>query len=290
VGWLSEHPNAGLVAGGWNLIDDLGQILEVYYPGPNFPDMSVMGWLRSCHVCPISVLVSKDWVERVQGFDETLRQVEDWDLWLRLAYAGCQMGWVNDIVCSYRLSAGQMTRNAAVQKISTIEMMDKFYNQPHLPKFLLDIKTVIYTRLYLNGAGREFGVGQWQDAQKSVDKAIENCPGLKSKWNNEQVEELFSWEDSYNNRSSNRLSSLEYREYVFSHLPATANALQAQKRILMIEAGEKTFFWAFSKQKWPLVRKAAKILALNKPGYLLNKGFWSILFKSLLYSNQSQSF
>lgn len=37
---------------------------------------------------PIMILVRRTWVDKVGGFDETLRSNEDWDLWLRIAHAG----------------------------------------------------------------------------------------------------------------------------------------------------------------------------------------------------------
>lgn len=283
VGWLRDHPSAGLVAGGWNLIDDKGHILEVYHPGPDFPDMSLKGWLRDCHVCPVSLLVRRDWVVKIGGFDETLRQVEDWDMWLRLAYAGCPMGWVDEIVCSYRLSAGQMTKNAAVQKYSSVQMMDKFYCQTDLPLDVQKMRADLYTRVYLIGAGREFGVGQWEEAQSSVRKAVELSPQLKENWGAEPITLLFGWEDSAYNRSENRMSSITFYKNVFLNLPEQASALRKQERRLMGEAGEKTFYWAYSKQNWRLVRQAALVLLRNSPRILANKGFWSILIKSLFH-------
>jgi hypothetical protein len=97
--------------------------------------------------------VSKRWVQDVGGFDENFRRVEDWDLWLRLAYAGCKMGWVNEIVCSYRISRDQMTKNAAAQKQAYVRMMDKFFSQTGLATELEALKPEVYGHLYLFSAG-----------------------------------------------------------------------------------------------------------------------------------------
>lgn len=43
---------------------------------------------------PVAVLVRRAWVERVEGFDETLRSNEDWDLWLRIAACGARFGYL----------------------------------------------------------------------------------------------------------------------------------------------------------------------------------------------------
>jgi glycosyltransferase involved in cell wall biosynthesis len=46
------------------------------------------------YLLPNMVLVRRQWVELVGGFDEELRSNEDWDLWLRIAYAGGQFKYL----------------------------------------------------------------------------------------------------------------------------------------------------------------------------------------------------
>ena len=59
-------------------------------------------------------MVRKEWIDRVGTFDETLRACEDWDMWLRLAYAGCRFGWVEHV--AGRLSLPRQPDDAPIGK------------------------------------------------------------------------------------------------------------------------------------------------------------------------------
>jgi hypothetical protein len=238
-------------------------------------------------VNPVSVLVQKRWIEKVGGFDESLKQVEDWDMWLRLAYAGCKMGWVNEVICSYRFSPGQMTRNAAVQKKSIVQMMDKFFSQTDLPLELVNLKSEVYSCAYLFGAGREYGVGQIEDAKESLTKAVEYNPELLRQWGRKILNDIFAWEDS----PYCQTAAIDYRENVLDHLPETAAALRSQRRWVMEQAGWKTFYKAYASRDWGLVQRAALVVLKNaSPQAIFNRGFVSILVQSLLHANPLRIF
>lgn len=55
-----------------------------------------------------SVLVKKACVEKVEGFDESFRALEDWDLWIRMAESGCQFDYIDKVLCLCRLRPDSM--------------------------------------------------------------------------------------------------------------------------------------------------------------------------------------
>ncbi|MCC7483266.1 MAG: glycosyltransferase, partial [Hyphomicrobiales bacterium] len=277
VDWLRLHSDHGFVAGGWNYIDEQDRPIGEYKPWLDRPELDVKAWLINCYVNPVSVLVQRKWFEQVGGFDETLRQVEDWDMWLRLAYAGCKMGWVDQIICSYRYSPGQMTRNAAAQKRATVQMMDKFFNQATLPSELKALKPEVYSRLYLVCAGREYAAGQCEDAKESVALAMRHNPALHETWEHEQINRLFALVDSPG-FGGNWTS---YVERIFNNLPDGTTVLRRKKRWAMGEVGLKTFYTAYQAKDWQQVQRAALTVAMNAPHRMLNRGVWSILWQSL---------
>lgn len=59
-----------------------------------------------------AVVVRRDWLARVGGFDESraLVTAEDYHLWLRLAQAGARVGFVHEILGEYRIHAGNQSR------------------------------------------------------------------------------------------------------------------------------------------------------------------------------------
>ena len=59
-----------------------------------------------------AVVVRREWLARVGGFDESraLVTAEDYHLWLRLAQAGARIGFVWEILGEYRIHAGNQSR------------------------------------------------------------------------------------------------------------------------------------------------------------------------------------
>ena len=89
------------VHGGWAQVADNGIPMDPQF-GPNTGDLfQFFANFRAfeIHAC----LVRREHVERVGGFDPTLRTCEDWDLWQRVARSGTRFGRVSEIVAHYRV-------------------------------------------------------------------------------------------------------------------------------------------------------------------------------------------
>jgi len=54
------------------------------------------GLLRSSYINPNTVLVSREVFDRCSGFVETRYYPEEWDLWLRIALAGFELGYLDE--------------------------------------------------------------------------------------------------------------------------------------------------------------------------------------------------
>ena len=276
VNWLRNHPEYGLVGSGYYYMDEQGVPIEEQRPWLRAPKLEIEDLLFDCPFIVHAILVKKEWVDKVDGFDPKLRRVEDWDMWMRMAYAGCKMGWVEEIVCAYRMFPGQMTRNAAAQKKVTISVMNKFFDQPGLPESLLALKSDVLTEVYLVCAGREYGANQCEDAQESIANAIKLTPALATSRQDELIESLLSW-------TSNPFvgDPIEYTTRVFDHLPDNAVNIRQKKRWALGEIGLRTFFTAKKNEDWPTVRRAGQVVASNAPTRMLNRGVVSILLQSM---------
>ena len=80
----AQRERASLVCGALVLVDDTLNVIErVQAPDPRHLARSL---LRSSVIhCPAAVTVRTDLVREAGGFDERLNEIEDWDLWIRIA-------------------------------------------------------------------------------------------------------------------------------------------------------------------------------------------------------------
>lgn len=86
-GWLQAHPDFGAVLCDVTLTDVEGKVLDVYRRRASLPeDGWILKWvLLQPALIPSSMMIRREVVERLGGFDENLVTAEDLDLHLRLA-------------------------------------------------------------------------------------------------------------------------------------------------------------------------------------------------------------
>lgn len=67
--------------------------------------------LTACYGPPHNFLIGRSIFEQVGGFDEQMRGCADWDLWLRLLFAGATPNTIPFVGAWYRQSSTQMSRD-----------------------------------------------------------------------------------------------------------------------------------------------------------------------------------
>lgn len=271
----------GWVTGGYRTIDGQGKSLGEFRPWLWQPQLDLQTWLTGCPTVPSAVMVRRDWIEKVGGFDEELSRhacgAEDWDLWLRLAYAGCPMAWAKEILCAYRLHASSMMHNARRQRQSMLLVLDKLYSRPDLLPEVSRQQDRVYSQAYLRGAARLYAAGQAEAAQADVRRAIQLDPGLLENRGELLFNRLAGWAgDPLVNDPAG------YIRQVFEHLPPEASPLLPRKREALGLAAKTAFFQAYRNRDWQRVRGSLKQLLLYQPGSLADRGLWSVLLEMIL--------
>ncbi len=179
VAVLEASPEVGLVAGGYRVVSASGEPLIERHPWHAWPRLDVQTWLYACPVTVHSVLVRREWLARAGGFDLSLNgQAEDWDLWLRLAYAGCLMAWTPEVVCVYHLHPGQRVRDGLGQRNSALALLTRFFQQPDLPAELAAQQPAVFAAAHHSAALREYAAGQVETARKDLEMALALDPAL----------------------------------------------------------------------------------------------------------------
>ena len=175
---LDATPQIGLVAGGFVEVDMDMRPLHEIRPWVKNPTLDLLDWVRTCSFCVGSPLVRRAWLDKAGLFDETMRYVEDWDLWLRLASMSCRMQWLKEPVYLYRMHASSMVRQAVMMKNGMIAMFDKFFARPDLPHEAAVLRGKAYGHAYLNAAARAMAGGDGVEGKACLAAAFENDPSL----------------------------------------------------------------------------------------------------------------
>lgn len=68
-----------------------------------------------CHILPSGTLIRKDTYLSVGGFDPGVSRTEDFDLWMRLLFAGKRIGHMKKILFKFRISPGSGSGDAVVR-------------------------------------------------------------------------------------------------------------------------------------------------------------------------------
>ena len=123
------HPGVAIVHGGWQIVDVGGGVMSSVEPWQGLPVLDVEAWLLWKPVFLGAMLLRRDWLERVGGFDRRFRQASDVDLVLRLVLMGGEAVWVRRAVVGYRQHDRNVSRNALEQVVECDAVLDGVFGR-----------------------------------------------------------------------------------------------------------------------------------------------------------------
>lgn len=130
---MRQHPEVGFCSTAANVVDLDGRLLNVW--GPSRWQGPFLVHLFSAHGdvagSGSGVLVRRDLLCQVGGFDESLRSLEDIDMWMRLA-AVAEYDCIDEPLVVILKRPGSMSRNLEVMRASAVRVMHK--NRDLLPR------------------------------------------------------------------------------------------------------------------------------------------------------------
>jgi glycosyltransferase involved in cell wall biosynthesis len=272
---LESNRELGFVAGQAVLIDETGKkIGEVFDASPpKNPIEFLFG--NPLHVG--SILIKTEWQNRVGFFDENLRSYEDWDMWLRLAKAGCKMGWVAKPVSLYRFHSNQMTRDGTQMTEASFSVLNKHFRENDLPNDWIAQKSLAYSNAYLRAAPQAYLNRDSHQAKSHIDHAIRLDPKLLSNNAEPIAKRIAAWSDY-----SKTGDTLEFIKYIYDNLPDGIPELDSRREYDLSNKAVEVAFKAYQNKNAKKVIESIWFAARFRPLILINRGVISILIKSLL--------
>lgn len=120
---LTEQPGVDIVTTDAFLVHG-GQTLGRWYgPGHPFPEGSQREAILDRNFVFGHVAVRREAFLAVGGFDERVRHATDWDCWIRMIYAGSEVGWVPRPLARYRLHESSLSSDRPAMTRSVIALL-----------------------------------------------------------------------------------------------------------------------------------------------------------------------
>lgn len=272
---FARDPGLGLVAGQAVLIDQDGVPLSEVFDRPLPSDGADLLLGNPLHVG--SVLLRRSWQATVGRFDETLRSYEDWDMWLRLALAGCRMGCVARPVSLYRFHQDQMTRIGAQMTTATFAVLEKTYRDPQLlPASWLARKDEAYSRASLRAAAQAYLGGDKTGARDHMRQAVVRHPALAANAGEAIARLAAGWANHAKTRDP-----LGYLATIYDNLPDELAPLRRRRRAELAEQARRMAFAAFARGDAALARGLVRRAVAYRPALAFDGGLVRLALRTV---------
>lgn len=177
----AERSGAGWVAGGFRFVDQEGADLpENEQPKPFSMDghARYLDRLLFGNYFPIHTnMILKKRVDDVGGFDRSIMGTEDWDLWIRVALAGCGFSYTNQVVACYRQLPGSVSANRVRMARCNDQVLGKLDAYPGLESSLGCDMDRLRLHLTLRSASSYSAGGDMENGRRCFHDAVRCVSG-----------------------------------------------------------------------------------------------------------------
>ena len=220
VACFQENRSLGCINTGWQIVDDRGKHIQTVQPWHKAPKLDLETWLKKKCVLTSAMIFRREWLEKVGGFDQELRQSHDVDLILRLSLAGCETVWLKEETVGYRQHRENTTKNSLKQAKYVQAVLDKFFSRDDLPESISKQESQIRYHTLVWIAWYQYRAGNLDEMARFLQQSLDFSPYLR-------VENISHWLTSFKGFSQERgenfnfdylTSSLQWQQLVSSTL------------------------------------------------------------------------
>jgi len=191
---FTADPDLALVQSGWQRVDECGRFISEVRPWESGDDLSIESFLKLKSVLPSALMVRRDWLLKVKGFDSDLQAAEDVDLVSRLLVRGARARWLKAAAVSYRQHSHSAMGNGLIQARDLAKFLDKFFQLPDLPESVQILERSVRYHTLVWSAWYLYETGHLPDMIRQLQQAWRYSPYL-------YIETLIHWVDSFENFS-----------------------------------------------------------------------------------------
>ena len=281
---LAAAPQAGMSFTGVHDVDPQGRVVlsrPASLPAAGDQLSVVTALMFGNRVAmPGCALVRAECLAVTGGFDEHMSAGEDWELWLRLALRYPLVCVPEPLVCYRRYFINQAARWSSRGMVEAYErMVLKAFESLDQPE-LAALKPTALGQAYWRGAWLRNALGASDDARALMTKAREQQPEFFAPPFGPLVESVAYLADEIYDLATPLDEALTCIARLFANLPEWAGYLRPLERAAAGQYCGLHVFRAYERRQWPDVRRAARLAVANRPGWLANRGFRSVIARA----------
>jgi glycosyltransferase involved in cell wall biosynthesis len=118
-----------------------------------------------------SVICERSLFETTGGFDPSLSQCADWDMWVRMSPL-TDFLYIDAPLVTYRQHASNMSRNAPLLERDSLVVLKKGFDMPGLDRALRRKRRAAFARNYMVLAGAYFHAGKYGDSAACAARSV----------------------------------------------------------------------------------------------------------------------
>lgn len=290
VAFLKKHPDVDLVYTWLDICDMGGRPLKLVKDGRPLTTQHGASvfyplLLRNFVVGgATTVMARRSAIELAGGFDEGLRHVEDWDLWLRMALRG-QFGFIPESLAFYRVNHANV-----YEKQSRLNVQDSYLNVIEknlsmIPEALLDDyqRRVALAQAHWYVAKLYYSVSRIPEGQDNLLQAIRLDPEFFSNSNSILLEDLASWANNlYEDGNTPEIDALRLLNRFFRNLPVGTEPWNDMRSKTLSLFHASRFFQGVGSDDSGQSRHDLVTMIRHNPRWLLNRGVWILGLRALM--------
>lgn len=148
VAYMEKHKRAGVCSGNVIRIDAQGKALnqtkQLLAPARVYEFKDV--FLRDFPFSATCAMIRKEVFDEVGGYDEKLK-IEDYYMWLKIAFAGFELHFMEEILGYYRIHENNTINKVMLIFIEVQKILKQYNEHPLYPAALKKLKTVYFPQI-----------------------------------------------------------------------------------------------------------------------------------------------
>lgn len=179
---LLNDPTVDIAFCKFETMDDNKRILPGHGKRPHEGDITAPLFASTFITTP-SVMIRREVITEIGGFNSTLPTNEDYDLWLRLSLRH-RFGHVDESLCLRRSHPGTQSRNGSpVPLIRKARLLERYYGKPeYAAKIPRDLAMRRLAKVYYTAGKVSFRGRCYQEACDLLKRSLHYRPGVAKVW------------------------------------------------------------------------------------------------------------